>query len=77
MHDTDFGFGIWERDAYKYNTLGFALNTEGPNWPNPPWATFVLRSLLRNENFKNDFINRFADLANSLFDEKIVVSRFK
>lgn len=67
LFDTDFGFGIWDVDAYKNNTLAFALNANGPGWPNPPWSTFLIRSLLRNSDFKNKFINRFLDLSNSAF----------
>ena len=38
-----------------------------PWWPNPPWSTFLLRTLLDNESFKNNFINQFADLLNTAF----------
>ncbi len=67
LFDTDFGFGIWNAENYKNNTLDFALETNGPNWPNPPWSTFLLRSLLKNNKFKNEFINRFADRLNYNF----------
>ncbi len=69
LFDTDFGFGIWNVDNYTNNTLYFALQTNGPSWPNPPWSTYLLRSLLKNGKFKNDFINRFADRLNYNFTE--------
>jgi len=67
MFDTDFGFGIWDQFAYNNNTLNFALEANGPVWPNPPWATLVLRKLNENQEFRLQFINRFADELNTRF----------
>lgn len=68
LKDTDFGFGGEGGDlAYTHNTLEFATQENGPDWPNPEWSTFLLRNLLENQNFKNQFINRFADLMNTTF----------
>jgi hypothetical protein len=75
MFDTDFGFGIWDPNAYQNNTLQFALEPNGPGWPNPPWSTLFLRKLLLNESFKNDFINCFADLSNTIFKSVTVVNK--
>ena len=75
VFDTDFGFGIWN-DAvfqYSYNTLAFALATNGPDWPNPPWATFLLRKMMENQDFKNEFINRFADRLNTAYSYSTVL----
>ncbi|MBT3250469.1 MAG: hypothetical protein HN729_05755 [Candidatus Marinimicrobia bacterium] len=73
LYDTDFGFGIWNSNAYANNTLAFALNPWGPGWPNPPWSTFLLRKLLENPVFENKFINRFCDLYNTIFDADYVL----
>ena len=72
LYDTDFGFCMYESNAYSYNTLAFALDPDGPDWPNPPWSTFVLRKLCENQNFRNRFINRFADYLNSIFLPDVV-----
>ena len=66
LYDTDFGFGIWDPNAYTFNTLSFALQDEGPGWPNPPWSTFLFRKLMENNHFKNIFINTFCDLLNTV-----------
>ena len=68
IYDTDFGFGShpsWL--GYNYNTLMFALDENGPNWPNPPWSTLLFRRLVENLEFRNKFINRFSDELNSRF----------
>lgn len=72
LFDTDFGFGLFDANAFKHNTLAFATDTNGPNWPNPPWSTLFLRKLLENSSFKNDFINCFADFSNSIFKATLV-----
>ena len=72
LFDTDFGFGLFDANAYKHNTLAFATATNGPDWPNPPWSTLFLRKLLENSSFRNDFINCFADFSNSIFKAAVV-----
>ena len=75
LFDTDFGYGIWDSNAYQNNTLQFALAANGPGWPNPPWSTLFLRKLLINNSFRYDFINCFADLSNSIFNSANVVNK--
>ncbi len=66
FHDMDDSFGITS-DTYNHNNLAAATAANGPDYPNPPWSTLFLRKLLQNPDFKNDFINRFADLINTTF----------
>jgi hypothetical protein len=60
IYDTDFGFDYRYSNAGSINIFEFATNPDGPNWPNPPHSTFLIRKLLENENYKNAFINRFS-----------------
>lgn len=74
MYDTDFGFGIYVSKAWERNSMVFATEVNGPNWPNPPWSTFLLRKLLENDQFRIEFINRFADMMNTTFEPNSVVN---
>ena len=74
LFDTDFGFSIWESNAYTYNTLSFALNPNGPGWPNPPWSTFLFRRMMDNDHFKNSFINIYCDFLNTVFQPDYLIS---
>ncbi len=65
LYDTDWGFGLHDPEAYRFNSLAFHTEPDGPNWPNPPWSTFMLRKLLENETFERQFLNRFADRLNT------------
>ena len=69
----NFGAAYGGNDAF-HNTLEFATDPSGPGWPNPPWSTSMLRNLLDNPGFRNDFINRFADHLNTSFRADQVLS---
>jgi hypothetical protein len=75
LYDTDWGFGLHEREAYTNNSLAFHTAPDGPSWPNPPWSTFILRKLLENDGFRQKFVNRFADHLNVSFHPERVVGR--
>ncbi|QNU68845.1 CotH kinase family protein [Ruminiclostridium herbifermentans] len=70
LKDTDFGFGYQNQspsfDSIKYATSeqyvpGAALNS------NSSWAVFLLKTLIQNTEFRNQFINAFADQLNTSF----------
>ena len=56
------------------NTLADATAIYGPDWPNPPWATLLLRSLLDNQEFKSRFIQRYAFYVSSTFSPARLVN---
>jgi hypothetical protein len=69
LNDLDFAFA-WAGglNSSNFNTLAYATDPEGGSWPpNPPWSTFLIRKLLENQSFRDQFINRFADLLNTVF----------
>ncbi|MCB0554050.1 MAG: CotH kinase family protein [Phaeodactylibacter sp.] len=74
LYDTDWGYGLHDRNAYRNNSLAFHTEPNGPAWPNPPWSTFLLRKLLENDDFRKDFVNRFADHLNTCFSADRAVS---
>ena len=82
LYDTDFGFGgqWWNSGNVEYgyynNTLDFVLSGNQTNWANPPWATLLIRKLVENNEFKNKFINRYADEMNSRFLPQVVTEKF-
>ena len=73
LYDTDFGFGLARTGKYFHNTLNFALEDNGPNWPNPPWSTLLFRELVESELFRAKFANRMADLMNANFKPSRVI----
>lgn len=71
-HDLDSTFAVDTHD-FNYDALAIAtsVNEDGVN---PAWSTLILRRLLENNSYKNDFINRFADLLNTSFLSTRVIS---
>jgi len=65
LYDTDMGFGMTLRP--EVNFLKYSISNKGEKWYNPKWSTFVIRQLLKNENFKTDLINQTAHLLNTNF----------
>jgi len=71
MLDLDFGFGNpgWA-SSYSNDMLHFVTTDAGGN---SPWATFMIRKLFNNSEFKNEFIQRYASYLNTTFHEDRVL----
>jgi hypothetical protein len=74
FHDMDNTFAFVSGN-YDSNTLQTMTTVGGDDDINPAWSTLVLRKLLVNPDFKNYFINRFADLLNTSFLPSRVTSK--
>lgn len=74
INDLDDGTGYFPSGS-DHNTLEFATATGVFDYPNPEWATLILRRLLENNEFKLNFINRFADVLNTYFHPTRVVDK--
>ncbi|EZH66390.1 hypothetical protein DH09_10680 [Bacillaceae bacterium JMAK1] len=70
LFDTDFGFALpTTESSAMHNTLEHATNEASA------WSTFMLRSLLQNDEFRKEFINRYAHYLNTRFEANHVVER--
>ena len=67
FYDADFGFAGNPEGAASVNSLQRATDPAGPDWPNPPWSTELLRGLLTNDEVKHRFVQRLASHANITF----------
>ncbi|MDR3001548.1 MAG: CotH kinase family protein [Fibromonadaceae bacterium] len=74
LYDTDFGFGSIN-ESPNVKMLDFVTEANGPDWPNPPHSTLIIRKLLENESYKNAFINRFSLLLVTYFAPTRVEAR--
>lgn len=80
LYDTDSGFyyddnkvGVkkYER-SYRFNSIDWVMRELNGRRGTEVWPNFLFRSLMSNNHFKNDFLNRMNDLINSYFTEEIV-----
>jgi CotH kinase protein/Lamin Tail Domain/Fn3 associated len=67
FYDLDQGLGNNAPKGYKRNTLKKFTSVNGESWPDPPWSTFIIRSLLKNEKLQTQYINTFADHLNTVY----------
>jgi hypothetical protein len=78
VFDMDNGFGLFNTiEGYKTDMISLATEANGPDWPNPPWSTAILRSLLKNDEFKNQFINTCADRLNTIYNGESVLKQIE
>lgn len=70
LFDLDNGFR-----NYEFNTLEFVTFEGDTCWQTPAWATFLFRNLLKSEEFRNQFVNRFAELLNTTFRKDTVLQK--
>jgi hypothetical protein len=87
LYDQDYGFGLWPASVYEpamardyadyRNMFTFYTNPSGSGtgWPNEGGRTLLLRRLLANPEFFDRFVNRCAELLNTLFEPGRVVGR--
>ncbi|HMN96522.1 MAG TPA: CotH kinase family protein [Phycisphaerales bacterium] len=68
LYDVDFGFGFnLGATPHIYNALARVAATD------MGWANALFRALLENESFRHRFINRSADLMNTVFRSAAVM----
>lgn len=67
LYDTDQSYNIWGRDVdlVTYDKLAKCLTEKGKN--GDTWSNVLLRNMVKNTTFRNEFINRFADRMNYEF----------
>ena len=76
LFDLDFAFGMsenWRSTGYTNNTLLWATSQDTVFPVAPKWSTRILVQLLKNEEFKTKFIQRFAGYMNTVFHPDTVV----
>ncbi|WP_413533446.1 CotH kinase family protein [Empedobacter brevis] len=75
MKDLDVSFNgnqYWVPNSYTHNTLEQAISSN--NYLGEKYENHILIGLLKNESFKNYFINRFSDLLNTTYKENHVIN---
>ncbi|MFT4550331.1 MAG: hypothetical protein ACI9MB_004308, partial [Verrucomicrobiales bacterium] len=87
LYDQDYSFNLWKPDVYipamrrdfsDYdNMFTFCTNPvgSGTGWPNSGGRTLLLREMLEGDEFETRFVQRCADLLNTLFESDRVVAR--
>lgn len=80
-YDFDLSYGLMQTD-FSWNT-GFAgqnafaraLDSTSGHWASADWQTLILRRSLENQPYRHYFLNRTADLLNTVFEKERMLSR--
>jgi len=70
-NDMEHGFGQLSGHNYWENTIAKAINQNGEL---PEWSTLLFSRLLSNEEFKSEFIQRYALYLNTIYQPKRTVA---
>ena len=73
LKDTDLGFGYHNDFSVTRDSLSDAIG----DTRNPRWYNFLFQTLLKNTEFRNQFINCFADQLNTTFNSERVLQVIK
>lgn len=80
--DFDLSFGLltlpdqqWNTGFAGQNAFARAVDSTSAVWPNPDWSTLPLRRALENAGYRVFFLNRTADLLNTVFRPERVLER--
>lgn len=60
---------------HKHNTIDWVMGEYDGRSGTETWPNFLFRSLMANQTFKEDFLNRMNDLMNSYYSPQVTVSR--
>lgn len=83
LFDTDFGFGRYptnedrfgSQQDYTHNMIQWVMAELDGRQGSSEWPNYLIRSIMANDTFKNDFLARYADLLNSHLDPTVVVRK--
>ena len=80
-YDFDLSFGLmntdfsWNTGFAGQNAFARAIDSLASFWATADWQTVILRRALENQSYRHYFLNRTADLLNTIFEKNRVLSR--
>ena len=74
LYDLDLSFGHTNKNVPQ-NIFDYVLSETSVIWQNSPNYTFLIRALLKNNDFKKSFINRMTTLTQMNFESTRVLSQ--
>jgi len=73
LFDTEMSMGMYDKDPAR-NMFEFATANISDDWPNPRWATLIIRSLLENPGFREEFIRKYQVHLNTTFKPDRIIA---
>lgn len=80
-YDFDLSFGLmntdfsWNTGFAGQNAFSRAIDSTFTHWASSDWQTLILRRSLENQSYRHYFLNRTADLLNTVFEKEHMLGR--
>jgi len=74
IHDLDLSFGFSSSSSFTTKSLEHATNTEN-EWPYCECSNILFNRLLMNEEFKQEFLNRFVYHLKNTFNTNVILKK--
>ena len=74
VYDLDYSYGFTKESEFDAKSLEHASSDE-IDWPHCPVSNALFRALLKNENFKQEFVKRFSLHLNTVFNVDTVLQK--
>lgn len=71
LFDLDFTMGIYNFNP-ALDMFSFSTADDSDNWPNPRWSTLIIRRLLENDGFREQFIQKYLVYLNTTLNTERV-----
>ena len=71
FYDVDAAFGNYNANMFNHMTP----TDSSIIWPNSLGSTLLFRKLIENQDFKNQFIDRYAELLNNAFQKDLLIEK--
>jgi len=72
LFDTEYSTGLYDNEKTKYDINVFPEMYNSTSKISQYYGPLLIKSLLKNEDFKKMYINNLCDVQNIIFDEKVV-----
>ncbi len=72
MFDMEFAMGLYDFDP-GIDMFEFSTLEGGNSWPNPDYSTLLIRRLMENEGFREEFVKRYTMYLNTTLSSENVI----
>ncbi|MBO4390295.1 MAG: CotH kinase family protein [Lachnospiraceae bacterium] len=78
LFDTEYSLNLYNQQETQpsFDSLAAATAKNSKEWPNQHGSTLLLRKLLENDGFREQFATRYMDLLNTNFSSRVTVKQF-
>ncbi len=74
LYDVDMSMGSHSRGVFDTNMIQKLTDTSVEGYESPEWSTFLFRNLLKNQDFRNKFVQKFSMHVHTTFEPSRMIN---